>query len=148
MCARPCLRPSACRPPTTGVVPLSFLIRGALWLARRAQRRAGLHLRLLPVATWLSLVGAALLAPGLLLMPEDAVKTFGRITARSLALTGSTWAFALLSLLSLVALLRAWPRRKAVGRFAFFQSLAVTLVFCAVTGYLAAWGVIGYRSWG
>jgi CubicO group peptidase (beta-lactamase class C family) len=131
-----------------GVVPVSFLIGGALWLFRRALRRPGLHLRLLPVATWLSLVGAALLAPGLVFLPEDAVRTFGQMTVRSLALTGSTWSFALLSLLSLVSLLRAWPHRKTVGRFAYYQSLAVTVVFCAVAGYLAAWGVIGYRSWG
>lgn len=132
---------------TSCEVPLSLLIGGTLLLFRRSPRRAGLHLRLLPVAPWLSLLGAALLAPGLLLFPEDVVKTFGQMTVRSLALAGSTWAFALLSLLSLVTLLGAWPRRKAVGRFAYYQSLAVTLVFCAATGYLAAWGGIGYRSW-
>ena len=133
---------------TLFMVPLSVLAWGALWLLRRAHSRHGLHLRLLPVATWLSLAAAALLSPGLLQAQEDAVKNFGRMTARSLALTGTTWAFALLSFVSLVALLHAWPRRKTIGRFTYYQSFAATVVFCVVTAYLAPWGAIGYRSWG
>jgi len=128
-------------------IPLFALVWGMRWLFRRMRGVPLLHVRVLPLLAWLSAVAAGLLVPNLLLPQEDATNRFGHLTGWSLALAGATWAFAALSLASLAAALRAWPRRRAMNRLAYYHSLAAAALLVMATAYLAWHGVIGYRSW-
>jgi CubicO group peptidase (beta-lactamase class C family) len=128
-------------------VPLFALVWGPRWIFRRLRGAPMLHVRVLPLLAWLSGVAGLLLSPGLLIPQEDATPRFAHLTAWSVALAATTWAFALLSVASLVAALRAWKRRRAMNPFAYHHSLAVAVVLVIATVYLAWHGAIGYRSW-
>jgi CubicO group peptidase (beta-lactamase class C family) len=128
-------------------VPLFALVWGPRWIFRRMRGAPMLHLRVLPLLTWLAGVTGLLLSPGLLIPQEDGMARFGHMTAWSVALAASTWALALLSVASLAAALRAWKRRRGMNRFAYYHSLAVALVAVIATAYLAWHGVIGHRTW-
>lgn len=106
-----------------------------------------LHVRVLPLLAWLSGMAGVLLVPGLVIAQEDPKPRFGHMTVWSVALAAASWAFAVLSVASLLAALRAWKRRKTMNRFAYAHSLAVAVLFVVATAYFAWFGVIGYRSW-
>jgi hypothetical protein len=106
-----------------------------------------LHVRVLPLLACLSVVAGLLLSPGLLSPQEDATARFGHMTVWSVALAAATWAFALFSVASLVAALRAWKHRRAMNRFAYHHSLVVAVLLVIATAYAAWHGVIGFRSW-
>jgi hypothetical protein len=128
-------------------VPLFALVWGPRWIFRRMGSAPMLHVRVLPLLAWLSGVAGLLLSPGLLIPQEDAMARFGHLTAWSVALAATTWALALLGVASLVAALRAWKRRRAMNRLAYYHSLAVAVVLVIATAYLAWHGVIGHRTW-
>jgi hypothetical protein len=123
-------------------VPLFALVWAPRWAFRRMRGVPALHVRVLPLLAWLSL--AAVVAE-LSLSMEPFLARFGQRTLWSMGLTAGTGAFAVLSLLSLWAALRA-PRR-GMNRWAFGHSLLVAAVFTLVTAYLAWHGCIGFRSW-
>jgi hypothetical protein len=128
-------------------VPLFVLVSGAGWIFGRARGAPMLHVHVLPLLAWLSGVIGLLLVPDLVIPQEDVVARFGHMTAWSVALAAASWALAVLSIASLLAALRAWKRRRAMNRFAYYHSLAVAIVLVVATAYLAWHGVIGYRSW-
>jgi hypothetical protein len=128
-------------------VPLFALVWGARWIARRMRGVPMLHVRVLPLLAWLSGVAGLLLVPDLIIAQEDWKPRFGHLTVWSVALAAASWAFAVLSVASLVAALRAWTRRRAMNRFAYAHSLAVAVLFVVAAAYFAWHGVIGYRSW-
>ena len=123
-------------------VPLYALVWGSRWLFRRMKGVPGLRVRLLPLLAWAAMAVTIL---DLMLSPEDFNQAFGRRTLWSMALTGSTWAFAILSLASLWTALGA--PRQGMNRWAYWHSLGVALVFSIVAAYLAWSGFIGWRSW-
>lgn len=128
-------------------VPLFALVWGMRWIFRRTPAVPMLHVRVLPLGTWLLGVGSLLLTPDLVLHQENALARFGRITAWSVALAVASGSTAALSVASLVAALRAWTRRKTMNSFAYHHSLAVAVLFMVGVVYLAWWGVIPYLSW-
>jgi hypothetical protein len=106
-----------------------------------------LHVRVLPLLAWLSVVAALALAQQAQNPTDDTVIRFSHATVWSVAIQLSTLAFALASTASLLACLRAWKRRKEMNAFAYYHSFAVAIVFVIATLYLARFGVIGYRTW-
>jgi len=75
---------------------------------------------------------------------NDLLVRLGTFTAWSAGLWFFSWAFAALSVLSLMVIRR---RRREVGRAVMLHSAAVALACTTATIYLTAYGVIGIRLW-
>ncbi len=123
-------------------VPLFALVWGIRWLFRGMRGVPNLHVRALPLLAVLTL-GA--LVGILMISEEDFLTRFGNRTLWSMSLTALTYAFAATSLASLWAAVRA--NRPGMNRWAYFHSLAASVILVIATLYMAWWGVIGYRSW-
>ena len=112
------------------------------WLFRRMRGVPNLHLRLLPLLAVLSFLGACL---AMALSDEDLIPRFGAPTPWSIAFVAGTWAFALFSAASFLALLAA--KRQGMNRAAWLHAVVVSLLLAIGALYLAWWGVIGWRPW-
>ena len=112
------------------------------WLFRRMRGVPNLHLRLLPLLAVLSFLGACL---AMALYDEDLIPRFGAPTPWSIAFVAGTWAFALFSAASFLALLAA--KRQGMNRAAWLHAVVVSLLLAIGALYLAWWGVIGWRPW-
>lgn len=111
-------------------------------LRRRGARRAGGALDLWPALAF------ATLAAGVLLDAYGDPARLGRPTAWALALTVCSLLFPGFSLASLAAaLLRRRRPQAGTSRVARAHAALVALVLVGVSLYLAAWGLVGVRSW-
>jgi CubicO group peptidase (beta-lactamase class C family) len=128
-------------------VPLFASVWGIRWIFRRMRGVPMLHVRVLPLLAWLSVVAALALAQQAQSPADDTVMRFSHATVWSVAIQLSTLAFAMASTASLLACLRAWKRRKEMNAVAYYHSFAVAIMFVIATLYLARFGVIGYRTW-
>jgi hypothetical protein len=123
-------------------VPLFALVWGIRWIFRRMRQAPSLHIRVLPLLSWLCLVTVPLV---LAISSDDFLLRFGHRTPWSIAISVSTLGFALFSLASLISCIRA--RHQPIHRWAYFHSLFVAILFSIATLYFAWHGFIGYRSW-
>jgi hypothetical protein len=123
-------------------VPLFALVWGTRWAFRRMKGVPNLHVRVLPLLAVLSL-GAFI---GIIaLCGEDIIVRLGHRTWWSMGLTASTWAFAVFSVASLLALIRV--DRKGMNRWAYIHSLLTAILLCLATLYLTCFGIIGLCTW-
>lgn len=123
-------------------IPVFALVWVPRWALRRMRGVANLHVRVLPLLAVLSLVAVALILAG---VGEDSIVRLGHATPWSVGLTLATYGFAVFSVASLWAVLRA--DRGTMNRFAYFHSLGVSVVLVAASLYLGYWGIIGIRTW-
>ncbi len=118
-------------------VPLAM----ALWLVRvRRARPAGfwllkLSLACIPAAV-VALVSMVLWAPG---------REWGEMTLWTRLTYLGSWALPLASLVALVLLVDAW--RRDAGRWLRVYALLVTVAGLTLSGFIAAWGLVGLRPW-
>jgi CubicO group peptidase (beta-lactamase class C family) len=114
-----------------------WLLGGISQKRRRPSERA---VRRWPLMAVLSLLAIVLVV---IVSNPDAITRMGNLTIWSGGVFVLTILFALTSLASAVAVLRAQGVRKWVWR----HSAAVALALLIATAYLAYWGVIGLRLW-
>jgi CubicO group peptidase (beta-lactamase class C family) len=101
-----------------------------------------MSIRVIPLLCVLSFGGAIAL---FLLSDNDLLQRFGNLTIWSGGFTALTWAFAVTAVIGLVV---TWRARKAgVHRGVYAHALAVSIANILIAGYLAYWGIIGYRPW-
>lgn len=121
---------------------------GLVWMPRRlwGKLRGAPHLG---VRGWPLVAALAFVAPVLVVVvsSEDAIARFGSLTVWSGGgVFLGTLIFPVAALLGLVAVLRA-PRAE-LNRGVRAYALAASVLNVVVAAYLAAWGVIGVRTWG
>ena len=123
----------------------SSLLFAFIWLPARVFGRfqdLSIQATLAPLLAVLALVGGVALP---FLVNPDMIADFGNRTARSLTVFLGTLAFAGLSVFSGFATWRAW-RTDGPGP-ARLHALLVSAACIVATGYLAAHGLIGLRTW-
>jgi hypothetical protein len=118
-------------------VPLAM----AVWLVHiRRARPAGFWLLKLTLASvpaaMVALVGMVLWAPG---------RDWGEPTLWARLTYLGSWALPLASLVALVLLVDAW--RSGAGRWLRTYALLVTAAGLTLSGFIAAWGLVGLRPW-
>lgn len=118
------------------------LVWGPRWLLGRMAGVPAMRVRVMPLLAVLSLAASSVL---FLVSLNDFFVRFGVRTIWSMGYCALTWAFAACSFGSVVVALLAFRERG--NRWAYFHSLVVSLVFVAVTVYLALGGWIGLRTW-
>jgi CubicO group peptidase (beta-lactamase class C family) len=114
-----------------------WMLGGISKKRRRPQERA---MRWWPLIAVLSLACAVALVA---VSGPDVITRMGELTVWSGGVFGLTLAFAVATVLCVVAVWRGQQARKWVKRF----SAAVALALVIATAYLAYWGVIGLRTW-
>lgn len=127
----------------------SSLVFALAWLPRAAWRRLrgrpglpGLGLRAWPVATVATLIAAFALP---IVGGDELIVRFGNPTPWSLGFALST---ALFGLLALVSLWRTWRSAPHVARAVLWHARLVALANLVAAVFLAAYGVLGWRTWG
>jgi hypothetical protein len=95
-----------------------------------------------PLLSVVCLAGAVAL---FMVSQDDILQRFGNPTFWSVGFCVLTVAFALTAIAGLVLTLRASGSGVRPGVYA--HALAVSLANTVVAGYMAYWGIIGYRSW-
>ena len=124
-------------------VPVFALVWGVRWACQRMKGVPAMWVRILPLLAVLTLFLWQRLSflvgyPGWHLR-------FGRCTPWSMGLFAASWAFALLSLSCILAVLNA-PRRE-MNRWAYYHSVWVSVMLAITTLYIAIQGAIGLRTW-
>lgn len=120
------------------------LVWGPRWLLGRMAGVPAMRVRVMPLLAALCLVASSTL---FLISLNSFFSRFGVRTIWSMGFCGLTWAFAALSIASLVVALLAFRERASMNRWAYLHSLIVSLIFVVVTVYLAIGGWIGLRTW-
>ena len=125
---------------------VSAVLFALVWVPRRLfgklRRTPAVAVRVMPLLAVLCLGTAIVLTR---LGMEDPFLRLGQASAWSVGLCLVTWAFALTSLLAL--LLAFGPRSRLVRPAIRWHARAVALACGLATGYLAAFGLIGLRTW-
>ena len=125
---------------------VSILIYAPFWilggLSRKRRRPAERGMRFWPLMAALCLIGFVAI---FILCADDTISRLGNLTAWSAALFLVTIAFAIASIASAIAWLRAPAEavRRRVRRYSFLVISALLIA----TAYLAYWGIIGLRTW-
>jgi CubicO group peptidase (beta-lactamase class C family) len=125
---------------------IAILLYAPFWilggLNKRRRRPAERSIRLWPLLAVLSLLTIVVILQA---ASSDLISLMGNRTAYSVSFSLATVAFALCSLGALLSLWLAPVNevRKGVRRFSAFVILPLVLA----AGYLAYWGMIGFRSW-
>jgi CubicO group peptidase (beta-lactamase class C family) len=124
----------------------SAVLFALIWIPRKLLGKLRgvpcLSIRWVPLLSILCLACAVAL---FMVSEDDILQRFGNPTFWSVGFCVLTVAFALTAVAGLVLTLRA--RNSGVRRGIYAHALAVSLANTAVAGYLAYWGIIGYRSW-
>jgi CubicO group peptidase (beta-lactamase class C family) len=124
----------------------SSVLFALIWIPRKLLGKPGgapyLSIRVVPLLSLASLASAGALFA---VSGDDLLQRFGKPTVWSVGFCALTWVFALTAVLGLVLTLRA--RASAVHPGVYAHALALSLSNTLIAGYLAYWGVIGYRSW-
>jgi len=131
----------------TGAVFLLQLapLLGALWLAQRLVRGAGLQRAGLWL--WPALAGLALMAMPWLLSEASARNALGRVDPATVGLCAATVVFAMASALGLAAAVRATVGRdRTAWPWRVWPALTSTAAM-GLTAWLGAHGIIGLRTW-
>ena len=123
-------------------VPPFACVWGIRWMLGGLKEVRHLHVRVLPL---LAVLSATVFAVIYLFASSDLFTRLGNRTAWSIGLCISTYAFALFSILGLVAASRV--RRSELNRWVFVHSFGVSILFCIATVYLSCFGMIGIRTW-
>jgi hypothetical protein len=125
---------------------VSIVIYAPFWvlggLSKKRRRPAERGMRFWPLVAVLSLVGIVVV---IILSGADAISRLGNLTAWSAALFLFTLAFAIATVASAIAWLRAPV--EGVRRSVRTYSLLVVSALLIATVYLAYWGFIGLRTW-
>lgn len=126
------------------LVALASSLLFALWwfprkLLGKMKGAAGIPLRTMPLLAALSLIAA------FWILSSTPIWVLGTYDMQSVVVCLLTWAFAAFSVLGVVL---AWPAHwQAVHRAAFWHSLIVSLICCALTIYMAYWHLLGMQLW-
>jgi hypothetical protein len=133
----------------TGFVVLaliSILLYAPFWifggLSKKRRRPAERAMRIWPLVTVLSLIGAMIV---FMLSSDEMIESLGNLTGWSAALFLLTIVFAVSSLFSAVAVWRS--PKQGVRSSVRIYSVVVTVALLIATVYLAFWGIIGLRTW-
>ena len=115
-----------------------------IWVPRKLLGRKvpKLSVRIVPLAAVLCLAASVALV---MVSDDDILQRFGNLTLWSGGFCALTVAFALAAVAGLATVLRS--RGIGMKRGVYLHSLAVAVANTLVAGYLAYWGMIGYRSW-
>jgi CubicO group peptidase (beta-lactamase class C family) len=125
---------------------LSALLFAGVWVPRRLfgklRRAPAIAVRALPLLSVVCLAGSLAL---FFHAEHDLLVRLGRPSGWSVGICLGTWAFALSTVLSLI--LAFGPRSWLVKRAVRWHARAVAVACALAAGYLAAFGVIGLRTW-
>lgn len=126
-----------------GVGSLAFAVVWSIRLLRGSLKRGpAIAVRLWPLLAYIAMLLAGLLLASVIGNPFGAL---ARFSPAAVGLMVATIVFALCTVWSAYALFR--ERRTAMNRWAYWSSVFVTALHVGVVLYLAAYGLIGVRTW-